>query len=108
MLNKEVVISYVKTNDFKTTLINGVYGGISSNGLISANFFVERIPIPESETVTIDLESSRIVGPTTAVKTADVVREVQHGALLDVSTAEILIKWLQEKVTEIKKIQHGT
>jgi hypothetical protein len=106
MLNKDVVISYVKTNDFRTTFVNGVYGGVSTSGLISANFFVERIPIPESETVLVDMDTKKMVGEPKPIKKADVVREVQTGFLLDVNTAEVIIKWLQEKIVELKKLRN--
>lgn len=79
----------------------GVYGALGNNGLINANFFVDRAVIPISESIEID-ESGKILGSPTPEKDGDAVREVQFGLLLDINTAKIVANWLNDRIKEFE------
>ncbi len=102
MDKRDVKIRYLKSFDFKTTLATGVYGGLSPNGLINANFFTDRIVIPESETIKLD-ETGTQIGPSNEVKNGDIIREIHHGVLIDVNTAKVILNWLQNQIKEHEK-----
>ena len=102
MKKKTVKIKYVKSNDFKTALATGVYGGLTSTGLINANFFTDRSIIPTHQEIEVD-EEGRIHGTPKDTKDGHMVREVQFGTLLDMNTARIIIDWLNTKIDEFEK-----
>jgi hypothetical protein len=101
MSSKKVTIKYVKALDFKTSLSTGIYGGITNNGLINMNLFVDRVIIPTHEHYPVD-EKGLIIGTPESDKDGDLLREVQHGALFDISTAKIVQAWLGKKIDELE------
>ena len=99
---KNIKIKYLKSHDYKVTLATGVYGGITNNGLINANFFTDRPAIPDFQTIEVD-DKGRAIGKPQDVKDSDLVREVQFGTLLDIRTAKVVVAWLDAKIEEYEK-----
>jgi len=99
MPNRKVKIKYIKAYDFKATLATGVYGGISANGLINANFFVDRVVLPQYQNVEID-ENGETIGVPIDEKDADIAREVICSILFDLNSAKVITDWLQSKIKE--------
>lgn len=98
----KVRIKYLKSHDFKTVLATGVYGGITGNGLIAANFFTDRPILPKYQT--IDVNSNGVQqGLPTDEKDGDLLRDVQSCMLMDVNTAKIIVAWLDSKIDEYEK-----
>lgn len=102
MEKKTVIIKYVKSHDFKTSLATGVYGGLTSNGMINANFFTDRVIIPTHQSLEID-EEGKQQGSPKDIKDGDFVREVQFGALMDINSAKVIVAWLDSKIAEFEK-----
>lgn len=102
MENKKIKIKYVKSHDFKTSLATGVYGGLTNNGMINANFFTDRSIIPTHQSLDVD-EEGRAIGSPKDMKDGDMVREVQFGTLMDINTAKVIIGWLNTKIEEFEK-----
>ena len=100
-------IRYFKSHDFKTVLVTGVFGGIQSNGLINADFFVDRVLIPDFQTLEID-ETKNLIKETTDAKDGHVAREIQCGIMMDISTAKVLVEWLNSKIKEAEDIRLKT
>lgn len=100
---RKIEIRYFKAYDFKAFLATGVYGGISGNGLINANFFTDRVVIPNSQIVEID-ENGIPIGQPVDSKEGDLAREVQTALLMDVGTAKIVVAWLQSRIKEHEDI----
>lgn len=96
-------IIYVKAPNFRASLINGAYGGVSPSGMINANFFLDQGVMPNMQVVEIT-DSGKLGDIIEEVKEGDIYRETQFGALMDVKTAKLIIKWLQEKVEEQEKL----
>jgi hypothetical protein len=103
MANKSVKIRYIKAYDFKIALATGVFGGLTSNGLINVNFFHERTVIPDSQIVELDDDGNQVGRPIDE-KDGDLTRELQSGILLDVKTAKIVLEWLQGKLEQHETI----
>lgn len=98
MPNRQIKIRYIKSHDYKVALSTGIFGGLGSNGLINANFYIDRVIIPKNENVEID-ENGSIV-KSEYEREGDAVREVQFGALLDINTAKQIADWLNSKIFE--------
>lgn len=99
---KELRIKYQKAYDFKTSFVSGVHGGLSSNGLITANFFTDRAALPEMNLITVN-EKNQLV-KVEDIKDSDGIREAQFAVLMDVTTTKLIINWLQSKVNEFEQL----
>jgi hypothetical protein len=95
---------YVKDHEFRTSYATGVFGGITPNGLIDANFYSERIPIPKRITFKVDAETGHILEETERDTKKGFVREVHCGVLIDVGLAKSMIQWLEERIKQIEDL----
>ncbi len=94
---------YIKSNFFRVVKVDGVHGGIVPNGrAIQIAFFNERQPIPRKETYKI--EKGHVGEKTGAEIRCGVVREVEFEAILDIDTAVVIHKWLEEKIKMFQDI----
>lgn len=102
MSNRILKLKYLKSHDFKTSLATGVYGGVTTNGMINVNFFTDRTVIPDSQTIEVN-EKGVSIGPPKDNRDSDLVREVQFGAMMDVNTAKVVVAWLDSKIEEFER-----
>lgn len=105
-LPDRVRFHYIKSNYFRIVHVDGAYGGITPGGDISINFYSERNPIPQI-TAHIIKPDGRLGEeiPEEKITRNGIIREVEVGAVLDLSTAKALITWLQDKIEVIENIQ---
>ena len=96
----EFDVHYVKSNDFKTCLSTGAIGGVTPNGLIDINFFVDRNPIPKK--ITYKIENGKLGSDIETEGKEGSIREVTTGIIMDLNTAKSLINWLDEKIKIIE------
>lgn len=105
-LPPELQFDYVKSNFFRVVHADGVFGGITPNGLIHMDFWNQRFPIPKH--VIHPLEPDGTLGPEIREKRlsrdTNVVREVEVGIVVDPRAASELIAWLQDKLDQLQGI----
>ncbi len=104
MYKRTIKIRYLKAHDFKSVLATGVYGGLGSNGLINANFFLDRVIIPNHQIIEIDEEANRADRIVEEQKDGEIAREVHCGIIMDVNTAKIIAGWLTTKINEYEEL----
>lgn len=97
-----VEFHFIKSNDFRVVHCDGVWGGATPRGLISMNFYSERVTIPQKVTYTVS-ESSLIGSEIKRESKEGFIREVDCAVMLDLNTAKSLIVWLQEHINAIEK-----
>jgi len=104
MSEQKIDTHFIKNNDFRTILTTSVYGGITINGLINANFCVDRTVIPLKTVSTIE-------GVTLAEKQREskegIIKEVQIGVLMDITMAKQTIDWLQKQIKQVEELQQN-
>ncbi|KAA0258825.1 hypothetical protein FHQ18_02425 [Deferribacter autotrophicus] len=66
--NKTMKIKYIKSPDFKQYYINGVYGGLNVNGLVSVKLYYEDFVLPDESELEFS-ENSEI--PSETIKKSD-------------------------------------
>ncbi|KAA0257557.1 hypothetical protein FHQ18_09450 [Deferribacter autotrophicus] len=54
METKKVKVKYIKTKDFTQKFVNGAYGGLNLNGLVTLKFYYEDLTLPESVELDVD------------------------------------------------------
>jgi hypothetical protein len=102
---------YIKNNDFRTVLATASWGGITMQGLININFCTDRITIPTQAVFSIEQGEGRQElkeKPEERQQRDGLIKEVHFGVLMDIQTAESHIKWLQNKIEELKKLQSNS
>lgn len=93
--NKDNIIKvkYLHNDDYNPVYVNGVYGGITAQDEIVANFFLERHPIPNDVGISIseqkEIQSDRDYAA---------VRFITNGIILNLDAAKCIKQWLEEKI----------
>lgn len=100
-MEKHLNIQYVKSNNFFSQFSSGVYGGISVNGNICMNFFIDRVPIPDSLKVQLN-EDGKVFEEDYSDSGVSSVREVTSCIIMDYHTAKSFHNWLGSKLSELE------
>ncbi|MCL1470645.1 hypothetical protein [Argonema antarcticum] len=102
---KEIKFNYIKSNLFRVVRVDGIWAGITPNLDINVNLCSERYPIPQQTLHKIDPDGSigeEIIDE--RISRDGIVREVEVGAVMDISTAKSLIELLQELIEQVEKV----
>jgi hypothetical protein len=104
----KIKFHYIKGNFFRVVHVDGVFGGLSPTGEISASLFSQRPPIPQ---LTVQaLKSKNELGEEIVAERVSkdgLVREMEVSLVLSPQVAEALAKWLMERVEQHKKLTAG-
>lgn len=101
---RQIKFKYVFPENYNPIYCNGAFGGISTHGEIVANFFLERMPIPNSMTNLVNPDGSLggvvSVDPETLEDT--VIRHVSTGIVLNEDSARAIYTWLGNQIQELE------
>lgn len=104
---EKVKFKYLFDKSYNPTYCSGGFGGITPKDEIVFNFFLERHPIPYSETQKINDDGSlgNIVEREPEYKddTADVIRYVESGVIMNLETAKEVRAWLDKHIQILEK-----
>lgn len=108
MEKKKIKLKYVIPKDYNPFYSNGVFGGLTTQGEININFFLERHDFPDEELYEVDEKGGlslqkKPVGKSTG-KPSQIVRHVSTGVILTPEVAKSVYDWLGEKLKLIDKI----
>lgn len=100
---------YVKSPSFDEHPLHGIYGGVTTAGVISMALYSERMPIPTR----MDLEIKPVEGAAgifepsgEAVHGKEGIVRFVHGVYyLDVQMAKAMIGWLVDKVNAFEEMR---
>ena len=100
--NKEVVYKYIIPEDYEPEYINGIYGGLSPNGELVLNFFMDRFPIPLEARHAIN-EIGQVDNKTIQENNEDIKirRVIKQGVMMSPNTAVSIYHWLKERLIEM-------
>ncbi|QKZ13986.1 hypothetical protein [Spirosoma sp. KUDC1026] len=106
----KVDIHFIKSGDFRTAYINGVFGGFTPRGQLNIDFFSERIPIPTKISYVANQQDQDKV----EMKEVDregkngAVREFHFGVIMDMDTAREMRAWLDDKLRQYDEAVEAT
>ena len=107
MPENTVKFKYIFEHDYNPKYANGAYGGITTRGEISVNFYYERPALPHEQLHSI--KSDGTVGELIEVQPSDnsttLVRVVENGVILSKNTAKDIVRWLSEKIDLLEKAE---
>ena len=93
---KKLTFKYKYPDNYNPLYINGAQGGINVQGEIVANFYFERVPLPNS--ITQELNGEGVLGKVVATEPNDltnsVLRYVQSGIVMNLEVAKQVYTWL--------------
>ncbi len=102
---EKIKFKYIFQEDYNPKYVNGAFGGISPQGEIVVNFYMERVAIPRSQTyqfsedkVLEEISEEREPGD----HERSVVRVIENGVILDLAHAEDIHRWLGEHIKNLK------
>ena len=101
----KIKFHYIKGHFFRVVHVDGVFGGLSPTGEISASLFSQRPPIPQLTVQAVKNENElgdEIVAE--RVSKDGLVREMEVSLVLSPQVADALAKWLMERVEQHKKL----
>lgn len=104
----ELSFDLIKGNFFRGIHADGVWGGITPQGLMALTFYAERFAIPTQ--ITHKLNPDRTLGDEVAaarVVRNNIVREAECCIYMEVRTAEALVIFLSDQLATFKKLTDG-
>lgn len=103
-MSNQIKFKYKFPENYNPIYINGAHGGVNSQGEIIANFYFERIPVPNALTHSINNDGT--LGDINEIDPKDLgaslVRYVQSGIVMNLETAQQLHTWLGERIDQAK------
>lgn len=98
---REVVVTYIKSNLFRVIHADGAWGGMSPHADIHISFYNERPAIPDRSRFTVS--ANKVVKPEVFEAESDLVREVEVDVVVDLRAAKSLRKWLDERISVLEE-----
>lgn len=96
----KITFKYKYPDDYNPQYINGAQGGINVQGEIVANFYFERLPLPNS--ITQEINNDGIPGNVLATEPEDlpdsILRYVQSGIIMNIEVAKQVHEWLGKHI----------
>lgn len=106
-LPKRVEFKYKFADDFNPVYANGAHGGISTQGEIVLNFYLERQPVPFEEIHSIDAQGKLgpIIERTPVIdgESIQAIRFVASGVVLSHETAKRIRDFLDRQIQELER-----
>ncbi|MEO6940093.1 MAG: hypothetical protein ABI444_08165 [Candidatus Kapaibacterium sp.] len=95
---------FLKTQSYRTYHVDGAFGGLTPRGGIYIEFYVERLPTPNL--LRQEMNEDGTLGNILATESKHgVIREIECGVALDLTTAEALQEWLGNRITELRGLR---
>lgn len=101
---RQIRFKYVFSENYNPVYCNGAFGGVSTQGEIVVNFFMERMPIPNSVTNSINHDGTLggivVTDPENFNDT--VIRYISTGIVLNLENAKSIHEWLGNQIQELE------
>ena len=101
---RQIRFKYVFPENYNPVYCNGAFGGVSTQGEIIANFFLERMPVPNSVTNSINPDGT--LGGVVEIDPENlndtVIRYISTGIVLNEENAKSIYEWLGSQIQELE------
>ncbi len=80
-------VHFLKNSDFRTSFASGVFGGLTPQGLINCNFYIDRAPLPNRITYQVTPPHAQLNRENEFEREGKkgIIREVPFGIIIDVN-----------------------
>lgn len=96
---------YIFDPNYNPIYVNGAYGGINPRGEIIVNFYLERIAIPNTQTIEVEgnqIKEELIEEREPKDHARSFVRFIESGIILDYSNAKAIHSWLGKHIESLE------
>jgi len=104
---RTVQVDFIKGSNFRVVSADGVYGGLTSDGSIHMNFWMQRPPIPQTTIHAVN-EDGTIGEEIDKTQRCDIVRDVDVSVVVRIETARAIRDWLDDKIRAHDRAQQQT
>jgi hypothetical protein len=105
----EIKFKYIFNYNYNPIYINGAHGGISPRGELIMNFYLERLPLPDS--ITHEINQNGTMGGEVEMEPEDLknsmVRFVETGVVMNYQNARDLHAWIGERLKEMEAVEQA-
>ena len=98
----QIRLNYVKTSNYRTYHVDGIYGGLTPQGKLYIEPFVERQVTPQS--VIHEIENFKFGKSLDSEGKEGIIREIECGLILDINIAVVMRGWLDDRINEHKRL----
>lgn len=106
---KTIKFRYIFSDNYNPTFASGAYGGVTPDGRLVVNFYLERQGLPHSQTY--ELSDAGVLGKEVSEEPEDyrhtLVRFVDMGIVLDLKSAKVINEWLGKQIEELERRERG-
>ena len=105
-MSKQITFKYKFPEDYNPIYVNGAQGGVNSKGEIVANFFFERIALPNKQVHELSEVGTlgQIIRTDPENLNESLVRYVENGIVMNLNTAKEIYQWLGNNIALAEKI----
>lgn len=99
-LPKDVDVHYLKTNNYRTYHVDGIFGGLTPDGnKLYVELFVQRVVTPTE--IKYAINQNGTLGKEIKRKgKSGIIREIESGIIMDINVARTLKGWLEGKINQ--------
>lgn len=99
----EIDFHYIKTHNYRSYHVDGIFGGLTSRGNIYIELFLERKPTPTRVKHAIK-KTGEIGDEIERDSKNGFIREIECGLMMDINTAKSLHSWLDKRIKELEQL----
>lgn len=102
VLPASIDVNYLKTNNYRTYHVDGIFGGPTVHGKLYVELFLERAVTPRiiKHKVT---PKGKLGEEVSRIGKEGIIREIEAGLIMDLGTAKVFRNWLDEKIKFTEK-----
>jgi hypothetical protein len=103
-LPKVIEVHYLKTKNYRTYHVDGIFGGVTPEGNLYMELFLQRTATPRSTEYEITNEGylgAEIFDSRTGK--SGIIREIESGLVMSMEVAKTIKGWIDEKITQYEK-----
>lgn len=108
---EKIKFKYLFDKSYNPVYCTGGFGGLTPRDEIILNFFMERHPIPYSETREVTASGGLgdviDIEPKEDSNIVKVIRSVECGVIMDLKTAKEIRDWLDTHIDELESMTKG-
>ena len=105
---KQIKYKYKFNETYNPIYVNGAIGGLSPQGEIIVNFYLERNSLPKVQSFEVDEGTG--IGKLSETEPQDYeqsfIRYIENGVILNYKTAKEVHRWLGEHISSLEKIEN--
>lgn len=107
MDKKSLKFKYIFSEDYNPVYVNGAQGGINPQGEIVANFYLERLALPNSQTQVVNPDGmlGEVINSEPADLNQSFVRFIKNGIVMNLQSAKSIHTWLGGLIEQSENAQ---